>query len=186
MVRCSVTLLYVMQYHLSDYKILFIFISPCGAAARAAFGVIYFDHYDFICVREKMAEGTPDDFYLVETIVATVHNERIPKLVEVMESIRALNLERFDSEALRLEEDVRRTAQQLRVYCQRVSLEWNFHSMRGHFNMLWSRLRRNFREFCAHCLYLGISVSHTQFVTLSDDEPFANEEGDEPPVFYYL
>ena len=132
-----------------------------------------------------MAEGTPDDFYLVETIVATVHNNKIPKLIEVMENTRARNLDRFDAEALRLEEDVRRTAQQLRVYCQRVALEWSFHIMRGQFNTLWSRLRTNFREFCAHCLYLGISVSHTRCLTLTDDEASASEEGDGPSRFYY-
>ena len=149
-------------------------------------GLYIFDHYDFTFVREKMAEGALDDFYLVETIVATVHNDKIPKLIEVMESIRAINLDRFDAEALRLEEDVRRTTQQLRAYCQRVSLEWNFHIMRGQFKTLWSRLRRNFREFCAHCLYLGISVSHTQFVMLTDEEESASEEDEGPPMFYNL
>ena len=85
-------------------------------------GVWILVHYDFILIREKMAAGVPDDFYLVETIVATVHNEKIPKLIEIMESFRAINLDKFDAEALRLEEDVRQTAQQLRTYCQRASL----------------------------------------------------------------
>ena len=134
------------------FGVLFIFVSQCEAVTRTAFvGLYILDHYDFTFVRKKMAEGTPDDFYLVETIVSTVHNIKIPKLIEVMETTRARNLDRFDAEALRLEEDVRRTAQQLRVYCQRVALEWSFHNMRGQFNTLWSRLRTNFREFCAHC-----------------------------------
>ena len=77
-------------------------------------GYIFLDHYNFTFVREKMAEGTPDDFYLVETNVSTVHNNKIPKLIEVMENTQARNLDRFDAEALRLQEDVRRTAQQLR------------------------------------------------------------------------
>ena len=148
-------------------------------------GVWILVHYDFILIREKMAAGVPDDFYLVETIVATVHNEKIPKLIEIMESFRAINLDKFDAEALRLEEDVRQTAQQLRTYCQRASLEWDFHGMRGEFNLLWDRLRRNFREFCAHCVYLGITVTHTQSVALEDDAMTIGDEV-EPQVFYVL
>ena len=58
-------------------------------------GLYILDHYDFTFVREKMAEGTPDDFYLVETIVATVHNDKIPKRIEVIENTRARKLDRF-------------------------------------------------------------------------------------------
>ena len=166
---------------------MFTFVSQCVAVARTGFGVLYIlDHYDFKFVREKMAAGGLNEFYLGESIVATVHDDKIPKLIDVMENIRAINLDRFDAEALRLEEDVRRTAQQLHAYCQIVSLEWNFHSMRGQFDTLWSWLRRNFREFCAQCLYLGISVLHTQFVTLSDDKASASEEDNGPPMFYSL
>ena len=166
---------------------MFIFVSQCEAVARTAFGVLYIlDHYDFTFVREKMAAGGLNEFYLGESIVATVHNDKIPKLIDVMENIRAINLDRFNAEALRLEGDVRSTAQQLQAYCQIASLEWNFYSMRGQFDTLWARLRRNFREFCAHCLYLGISVSHTRCLSLTDDEASASEEDDGPPRFYYL
>ena len=64
---------------------MFIFVSQCEAVARTAFGGLYIlDHYDFTFVREKMAEGALDDFYLVETILATVHSDKIPKLIEFM------------------------------------------------------------------------------------------------------
>ena len=50
--------------------------------------------------------GTPVDFYVVESIVESVYNSKIPDLMEVMRDVRARNLGRFDAEALQLEENI--------------------------------------------------------------------------------
>ena len=97
--------------------------------------------------------GTPVDFYVVESIVESVYNSKIPDLMEVMRDVRARNLGRFDAEALQLEENVLRTARQLKAHCRRIARERSFGVLRGAFNALWYRLNSDFRQFCIQCLY---------------------------------
>ena len=121
-----------------------------------------------------MARGTPVNFYVVESIVESVYNSKIPDLMEVMRDARARNLDRFDDDALRLEENVLRTARQLKAHCRRIARERSFGVLRGAFNALWYRLNSDFRQ----CLYLGISLSDTQCLALTDDETSSSEEDD--------
>ena len=126
-----------------------------------------------------MARETPVDFYVVESIVESVYNSKIPDLMEVMRDARARNLDRFDDDALRLEESVLRTARQLKAHCRRIARERSFGVLRGAFNALWYRLNSDFRQFRVQCLYLGISLSDTQCLALTDDETSSSEEDDE-------
>ena len=56
--------------------------------------------------RRKMARGTPDNLYLEENVVALVYNTKLPDLIGIMEGVRASDLDRFDSEVMRLEESI--------------------------------------------------------------------------------
>ena len=118
-----------------------------------------------------MASGTPVNFYVVEPIVESVYNSKIPDLMEVMRDARARVLVRFDVEALRLEESVLRAARQLKAHCRRIARERSFGILRGTFNTLWRKLNSEFWRFRVHCLYLGISLSDTECLVLTDDEP---------------
>ena len=136
--------------------------------------------YHKVYVRKNnMASGSPVNFYVVEPIVESVFNSKIPDLMEVMRDARARALARFDEKALRLEGCVLRAAQQLKAHCPRIAQERSFGILRGTFNTMWHSLNNEFRRFRAHCLYLGISLSDTECLVLTDDEPSSSEGSDE-------
>ena len=126
-----------------------------------------------------MAFGTPVNLYVVEPILELVYNSKIPALMEVMRDARARDLGRFDAEALQLEEDVLRTARQLKSHCRRIARERSFGILRGTFNALWHGLNNEFRRFRVQCLYLGVSLSDTECLVLTEDETSSSEESDE-------
>ena len=70
-----------------------------------------------------MASGTSVDFHVVESIVESVYNSKLPDFIEVMEEARANSLGRFDAKALRLEEEILRVARQLKSHCRRIARE---------------------------------------------------------------
>ena len=117
-----------------------------------------------------MARGTPDNLYLEDAVVALVYNVKLPDLTGIMEGVRASDLDRFDSEVMRLEESVIRTTHLLRSYCRRLIQDWNFPVSRGTFDSLWHRLVADFQRYCDHCFHLGINVPNTQCLSLPDDE----------------
>ena len=108
-----------------------------------------------------MARGTPDNLYLEDAVVALVYNVKLPDLTGIMEGVRASDLDRFDSEVMRLEESVIRTTHLLRSYCRRLIQDWNFPVTRGIFDALWYRLVADFQRYCDHCFHLGINVPNT-------------------------
>ena len=122
----------------------------------------------------------PDNFYLEETVVVTVYNTKIPDLMGVMEGVRASDLDRFDSDLHRLEENIIRAAHQLKSYCRRLVQELRFHVSRGTFNMLWHRLSSDFQQFCEHCFHLEINVPNPRCLLLTDDEASSGDEDDRP------
>ena len=129
-----------------------------------------------------MAMENPDNFYLEETVVVTVYNTKIPDLMGIMEGVRASDLDRFDSDLLRLEENIIRAAHHLKSYCRRLIQELTFRVARGTFDMLWHRLSYDFQQFCEHCFQLGINVPNPRCLVLTDDEA----SGDEDDQFYQL
>ena len=62
-----------------------------------------------------MAMGTIVGFWVVDSVVDSVCNSKIPDLLEVMENARARYLGRFDAIALRLEGEVLTLAGQLKA-----------------------------------------------------------------------
>ena len=96
-------------------------------------------------------------------------------VVEPMRDARARSLARFNKEAFRLEGCVLRAAR----HCWQIARERSFGILRGTFNMMWHSLNNEFRRFRAHCLYLGISLSDTECLVLTDDEPSSSEGSDE-------
>ena len=118
----------------------------------------------------------PDNFYLDATVVVRVHNTMIPNLMGIMEGIRAGDLDRFNSDLLRLEESIIRAAHHLRSYCLRLIQEVRFHVARGTFVMLRHRLSYEFQQFCEQCFQLGINVSNPRCLVLTDDEAGGDED----------
>ena len=117
-----------------------------------------------------MARGTPDNLFLDDAVVALVYNTKLPDLMGSMEGVRASDLDRFDSEVLRLEESIIRIAHHLRSYCRRLIHEWNFPVARGTYDALWLRLVADFQRFCDQCFRLGINVPNTRCLVLEDGE----------------
>ena len=110
----------------------------------------------------------------------SVYNSKIPDLMEVMRDARARSLARFNEESFHLEGCVLRAAgQQLRAHCRRIARERSFGILCGTFNTMWHSLNNEFRRFRAHCLYLGISLSDTECLVLTEDEPSSSEGSDE-------
>ena len=123
-----------------------------------------------------MAMENPDNLYLDATVVVRVHNTMIPNLMGIMEGIRAGDLDRFNSDLLRLEESIIRAAHHLRSYCLRLIQEARFHVARGTFDMLRHRLSYEFQQFCEQCFQLGINVSNPRCLVLTDDEAAGYED----------
>ena len=130
-----------------------------------------------------MAMGIIVGYWVVDSLVESVCNTKLPELLVVMERARAGYLERFDALILRLEREVLSLAEQLKALCLRIVCEQRFTDLRNPFKALWGQLNAVFLEFCTHCERLDIQLYDVECLVLTEDESLSlSGESDEPSL----
>ena len=112
-------------------------------------------------------------------IVVSVDSQKIPDLLECMETTRTRNGARMDALALRLEEDILSVAGRLESQCQKMfACEGLDLDEVDKFDDLWFQLNDLFQEFSDHCDVVGIDLYDVCCLNLSDKESESESESE--------